>query len=66
MFLGTFNIGLLESTVFIQDFVYFNPHLTCTCTGVGSRDMPYRPAGLGPSRINVDVDVDVDKEYQLW
>ena len=47
-----------ESTVFIQDFTYFNPHLTCTCTGVDSRDiMPYRPAGLGPSRINVDVDV---------
>ena len=49
-----FNIGL------IQDVIYFNPHLTCTCTGVDSRDtMPYGPAGLGPSCINVDVHVEI-------
>ena len=64
MFLVTFNIGLLETTGFIQNFIYFNPHLTCTCTGVDSPDiMPYRPAGLGPSRINVDVDVDVVPKF---
>ena len=61
MFFGTFNIGLLDG-FYSWFFLYFNPHLTCTCTGVDSRDtMPYRPPGLGPSRINVDADVNSEK-----